>query len=594
MESISGEIMLDKRQDGPLGVGFLDAPIAYDSEDGSIALKGDVSLGDVRVRSADDARRILEAYERSGPDALSALRGPFALLMYFPRRGTAIIAVDRMGIERLTWAQHDGRLVVGTSAEQVAQRTFDHPELDPQAIFDFMLGHMVPAPGTVFRGVQKLGPGTAIEFDGSRAKEIRYWHPDFKRPANDSIDELRGQVLPRLLDAIRLARPDDATGSFLSGGLDSSTVTGLLSQANEAAANAFSVGFGVAEYDEMEFARAASEHFGCRHFSVEISPDDIVDAIPKIAATYDEPFGNSSAVPTYYCALLAQRNGVTHLLAGDGGDELFGGNERYLRHRVFEIYSKIPRVLRHRLVEPAANAFDPEKSLLPFRKFSSYVRQARIPLPERFESWNLVYREGPDRVFSREFLAGVDPQLPLRRMADVWNSCPSDDLLDRMLWYDWKHTLADSDIRKVSTMSELAGVKVTYPMLEEGFVDLSIRVPTSAKMASRELRTFFRDGVRDFLPEKVIQKQKHGFGLPFGQWLKTHQPLQNIVYGSLDSLKTRGIFSSDFVDRVAEEHREGHASYYGYAIWDLVMLEQWFQHHHAPGDFCRALTTGNS
>jgi asparagine synthase (glutamine-hydrolysing) len=166
-------------------------------------------------------------------------------------------------------------------------------------------------------------------------------------------------------------------------------------------------------------------------------------------------------------------------------------------------------------------------------------------------------------------------------MADVWNSCPSDDLLDRMLWYDWKFTLADSDIRKVSTMSELAGVAVSYPMLEEDFVDLSIRVPSTDKMSRRELRTFFRDSVRDFLPAKVIQKQKHGFGLPFGQWLKTHKALQDLVYGSLDSLRARGMFNAEFLDRVAEEHREGHAGYYGYAIWDLVMLEQWFQSHHA-------------
>ena len=582
MESISGQIILERRPEAAPGDASLDAPIAVHSGDGVLALKGDVRLGDIRIESAHEAGRILEAYEQTGPEVLSALRGPFALLMYLPKHSRAIIAVDRMGIERLTWAQRDGRLVVGTSAETVAQRTYGDPQLEPQAFFDFMLGHMVPAPGTVFRGVQKLPPGTAIEFRGPESKEIRYWRPDFQRPANIDLDELRSLVLPRLSDAINLARPDAATGSFLSGGLDSSTVTGLLSRSNQASANAFSVGFGIDEYDEMEFARAASEHFGCRHFSLEIPPGDIVDAIPKIAATYDEPFGNSSAVPTYYCALLAKRNGVTHLLAGDGGDELFGGNERYLRHRVFEMYSKIPRALRQRLLEPAANALDPENSMLPFRKFASYVRQARIPLPERFESWNLVYREGPDRVFSAEFLARVDPRAPLRRMADVWDSCPSNDLLDRMLWYDWKYTLADSDIRKVSTMSELAGVKVTYPMLEEGFVDLSIRVPTSAKMASRELRTFFRDAVRDFLPEKVIQKQKHGFGLPFGQWLKTHEPLQDIVYGSLDSLETRGIFSPEFIKRVAEEHRDGHASYYGYAIWDLVMLEQWFQHHYAP------------
>ena len=582
MEPISGHIWLDATTDRPHGAGSFSAPITCHSEDGILALKGEVRLGSIRISSAHEAMRILEAYQQSGPAVLSALRGPFAILLALPRHQKAMIAVDRMGIERMAWAQHSGQLAFGTSAEDVAQRISDRPQLEPQGIFDFMLGHMVPAPQTIFRGVQKLGPGMAIEFSHSHAIKLRYWRPNFERPSGVDAAGLRDSVLPTLSRAIELVQPDVATGSFLSGGLDSSTVTGLLKQANEASANAFSVGFGVAEYDEMEFADAASEHFGCRHFKYEVTADDIVDAIPIIAATYDEPFGNSSAVPTYYCARLAKQHGITHLLAGDGGDEIFGGNERYVRHRIFETYLKLPHALRRQFFEPLANWFNPEESWLPFRKFSSYVRQARIPLPERFESWNLIYREGPARVFGPAFLANVDPEAPLRRMADVWNSCPSDDLLDRMLWYDWKVTLADNDIRKVSTMSELAGVTVSYPMLEEDFVDLSIRVPSNEKISGNDLRTFFRAAVRDFLPAKIIEKQKHGFGLPFGQWLKTHENLQELVYGSLESLQARGVFNSDFLDRVAKEHREGHASYYGYAIWDLVMLEQWFQHHIAP------------
>ena len=445
-----------------------------------------------------------------------------------------------------------------------------------------MLSHVIPAPNTIFRNVSKLEPATAIEFSDSKATRIRYWQPVFERPTDTDINDLQGRVLSTLKKAIQLSRPDEHSGSFLSGGLDSSTVTGLLTEANSRSANAFSVGFGVAEFDEMEFADAASKHFDCRHYKYEVTADDIVTAIPLIASTYDEPFGNSSAVPTYFCARLARENGVTQLFAGDGGDEIFGGNERYVRHGIFEMYAKIPDVVQKTLLEPLAERLDPENSLLPLRKFSSYVRQARIPLPERFESWNLIYREGPDRIFSESFLADVDPLAPLALMTSVWNSSPSDELLDRMLWYDWKFTLADNDLRKVSTMSELAGVRVAYPMLEEEFVDLSIQVPSRHKIKGHHLRTFFKNSVRDFLPQKVIEKEKHGFGLPFGQWLKSHKPLQDLVYGSLEDLAARGIFNSQFLERVVEEHRSGHASYYGYAIWDLVTLEQWFQHHTAP------------
>jgi asparagine synthase (glutamine-hydrolysing) len=202
-------------------------------------------------------------------------------------------------------------------------------------------------------------------------------------------------------------------------------------------------------------------------------------------------------------------------------------------------------------------------------------------LPERFESWNLIYREGAERIFTPEFIESVDLNSLFTQMRDVWNSCPSDDTLDRMLWYDWKFTLADNDIRKVSRMCELAGVRVSYPMLDEEFVELSVSVPSDFKIHGYELRTFFKSAVKGLVPDVVITKEKHGFGLPFGVWLKADSALQELVYGSVESLGRRGIFQPDFLRRVIAEHRDGHASYFGYAIWDLVMLEQWLQHHDA-------------
>ncbi len=582
MDSISGQIRLDSPAGSTAENCSVTAPIVCRLDNIVLALRGNLRLIDRRIATEADAHCVIEAFKASGKGMLADLRGHFALMAWQPTENRALIAVDRMGIERLAWGHENGILALGTSAGDVARRLFATRELDPQALFGFMLSHMIPAPMTVFRGVRKLPPATAVEFQGGNVTEFRYWTPNFDRPSSIDLAGLRESVLPALSRAIELNMPDAETGSFLSGGLDSSTVTGLLAQVNSESANAFSMGFGVAEFDEMEFADSASQHFGCRHYKYEVTADDIVAAIPKIAATYDEPFGNSSAVPTYYCARLAKEHGISHLLAGDGGDEIFGGNERYVRHRVFEIYSKIPAAVRGSIIEPIASRLDPETSPFPLRKFSSYVRQARIPLPERFESWNLIYREGPEKVFGREFLANVDTQAPLHSMTEVWQACPSDDLLDRMLWYDWKFTLADNDIRKVSTMSELAGVRVSYPMLEEEFVDLSIRIPSGEKISGHELRTFFKSAVRDFLPDKIISKQKHGFGLPFGQWLKTHEALQSLVYGSLESLRARGVFDERFLERVAAEHRGGHASYYGYAIWDLVMLEQWFQHHSEP------------
>jgi asparagine synthase (glutamine-hydrolysing) len=218
---------------------------------------------------------------------------------------------------------------------------------------------------------------------------------------------------------------------------------------------------------------------------------------------------------------------------------------------------------------------------MPLRKLRSYVDQARIPLPDRFESWNFVYREGLRRLLDREFAAAVNLEGPLALMREVWHDAPAGKLLDRMLWYDWRFTLADNDLRKVCTMCELAGVRVSYPMLHPEVVELSVRVPPAMKIKGLELRSFFKRAMADFLPKQVIEKEKHGFGLPFGVWLKTDAALGDLVYSNLSDLKSRRLVAASFIDRLIREHREGHPSYYGYVIWDLAMLEEWLKVHSA-------------
>ena len=543
--------------------------------------------GRPRFERTDDPEIVLqsiaEAWRAEQESVLDRISGPFAIILVDAESEVCMAAIDRMGVERLAWGQKGSWITLGTSASTVARDLTGRPRLNSQALFDFMYSHMVPAPLTIFEDVHKLQPGTAIKFSSNGARSFRYWQPDFDRARQIDIDALRRETLPVLRRAIERTNPDSSTGSFLSGGLDSSTVTGLLADVQDQRAKAFSVGFGVDEFDEMEFARAAASKFDCEHLVYEVVPADIVDLIPKIAAAYDEPFGNSSAVPTFCCARLAREHGVDHLLAGDAGDELFGGNERYVRQRVFELYSRLPAWLRRQIIEPLADRIHPEDGVFPFRKASSYVRQARIPLPERYETWNLIYREGAENIFSGDFLKSVDQTHVFHKMEDVWQACPSDDLLDRMLWFDWKFTLADNDLRKVGKMCELAGVRASFPMLDEEFVEHSIQVPSSEKISGYELRTFFKNAVRGFVPDIVISKKKHGFGLPFGVWLKTDIALQELVYGSIRQLRDRDLFDGGFLDRVIAEHRHGHAGYYGYAIWDLVMLEQWLEHHTTEG-----------
>jgi asparagine synthase (glutamine-hydrolysing) len=486
-----------------------------------------------------------------------------------------------MGIERLAYRTAGDSIVFSTSVSAIADCPGMSASLRPQALFEFLLLHMVPAPGTVFANIQKLRAGTCVQFKDGKVRAEPYWVPNFAVNTRKSESRLAQELHESLTQAVARSRPGPQTGAFLSGGLDSSTVAGVLGKVTGAPARTFSIGFGVDEYNELAFADIANRHFHAIGTQYHVTPDDVVSSFHSIAAAFDEPFGNSSAIPTYFCARLAADNGMHGLLAGDGGDELFAGNERYARQRVFDFYRKVPLLLRRGLIEPFAGLLSPESRLLPLRKLRSYVDQAKIPMPERLESWNFMYRTDLDAMLEPEFRAAIDPRLPIRAMAEVFNATPDDSLLNRMLYFDWQYTLSDNDLRKVGVMCELAGVDVSYPMLDHAVIDLSLRVPAAMKMKRMRLRSFYKNAMAGFLPAEIIAKGKHGFGLPFGPWLRTHRRLGELVYGLLSDLKKRTLVRGAFLDDLVEQQRVGHANYFGYAIWDLAILEAWLQAHKA-------------
>lgn len=558
------------------------APYRHREGDLSVALIGNLqSSPDERGRSTHPAERVLATYRAKGRACLSDLRGGFALAIHDHSSGTTLLAIDRMGIERLTFSASEHGIVFGTSAQSVARFPALAQGLSHQAVFDYLFMHMIPAPQTIYAGVQKLRAGTYALFADGRLTIDRYWRPAFNE-RRQSFDELSQGLHEALLAAVGASEPGASTGAFLSGGLDSSTVSGKLGQFLEGRQplRTFSIGFGVESYNELEYARIAARAYNAQAIEYNVTAQDIVTSFRSIAAAYDEPFGNSSAVPTLFCAKLAAEHGVTHLLAGDGGDELFGGNERYGRQRVFQAYYRLPQWLRRKLVEPLSRLIAPEGPIAPLRKLRSYVDQASITLPERLESWNFVYRSDLTTMLEADFLASIDPRGPLRVMQETYDAA-GDDVsdLNRLLFYDWQFTLADNDLRKVGAMCALAGVKVSYPMLDERVVDLSTRVPSNRKMKGLELRSFYKEAMRGFLPQQILTKTKHGFGLPFGVWLKTEPALRELIHGLLTDLKRRRMVRADFIDSLVAQHRDGHASFYGYPIWDLAMLEAWLQAH---------------
>ena len=236
----------------------------------------------------------------------------------------------------------------------------------------------------------------------------------------------------------------------------------MLSQLGDAPARTYSIGFDAPGYDEMEYARLVARHFKTDHHEYYVTPDDVVAGAPLMAAHFDQPFANASAVPAYYCARMAKEDGVVRLLAGDGGDELFGGNYRYAKHLMFARYEHMPAALRRLGVEPVL-LHTPIGGIGPLRKLASYVRQARMPMPERMESYNLLDRLGAGRVLTDAALARIDTGMPLQLLRETYHGARADHMLNRMLAVDMRFTLADSDLPKVTGACALAGIEVDFP-----------------------------------------------------------------------------------------------------------------------------------
>ncbi|MDE2083099.1 MAG: asparagine synthase, partial [Burkholderiales bacterium] len=265
--------------------------------------------------------------------AAAGVDGDFAIACT-DAAGRTFLAVDRFAVQTLCWRVIDGRLHHAERADTLAALPPAAP-LDPQAIFDYLYFHVVPSPRTVFQGVHRLPPAHCAWFEHGRLTVAPYWTPHFDEARRPPFEPLAAAFRQRVREAVADQLDGSKPACFLSGGTDSSTVAGMIGQVAGRPAATYSIGFEAEGYDEMAYARIAAQRFGTEHHEYYVTPDDLVRAIPAVAAHYDQPFGNSSALPAYYCAKMAREDGVTRLLAGDGGDELFGGNARYAKQRVF-------------------------------------------------------------------------------------------------------------------------------------------------------------------------------------------------------------------------------------------------------------------
>jgi asparagine synthase (glutamine-hydrolysing) len=528
------------------------------------------------ARERGDAATVTEAYRQYGTAFLQEVHGPFAIAVVDTQSESGVLAIDRLGTRTLCYAHPPGALVFASNAESVVAHPSVTRELSAQAIFNYLYCHVVPSPGTIYQAVQKLRPGECVTFSHGAIERRFYWQLPYHDGGTDSVAALERRLLLLLKDATRRAIDgQQAIGTFLSGGTDSSTVTTMLTELTGAPVRTYSIGFTADEFDEMKYARITAKRLGARAHEYYLTPDDVVAAIPIIARAYDEPFGNDSAVPAYFCAKMASEDGVRVLLAGDGGDEIFGGNTRYAKQKVFEAYGAIPRSVRRALIEPLAFSLPGSERIAPLRKLGSYIRQASVPLPDRLETYNFLHRSPYADVFEPDFLATVDVDQPLAMLRNVYHRADSAAAVNRIMHLDLTLTLADNDLRKVSRMCDMAGIDVRYPLLDDELVEFSGEIPAALKVKGLQLRYFFKHALKDVLAPETIAKTKHGFGMPFGLWLRDHRRLAELVHGSLDAFQRRGILRPDYIQDLRRQHSTDHATYFGIMIWVIAMLECW-------------------
>jgi len=546
-------------------------------------IKADGVRSDIDLSSP--AQHIARLYEQEGDRFVVGLRGSFAIILYDHRLNVLKAWTDHFGTQKLVYAAVAEVFAVATDLRSVSSILPEAPKLDHGAILKYLEYTCIPSPETIYRGISKLEPGhqlTSAPVPCSRP----YWSMKYEQSRADLSEAgLRSNLQQAMRSAVS-SNISDVTdsqrlGCFLSGGTDSSSITGLVRVLGRTP-RTFSIGFDDKNYNELGFARIAASRFKTDHHEYFVRPADILTIMQKAAAAYDEPFGNSSIVPTYYCANLAAENGVKYLLAGDGGDELFGGNSRYVEDRVFQRYGRIPKGLRKYLVEPAVSAIRSRANVGVVDLAARYIRRSSIAMPDRVFSYSLLSSVPRTELFTFDFLSETLTCDPLQPARKHFKDAAADNDLNRWLYLDLQITIAENDLRKVTTMSQLAGITPRYPLLYPELAEFTGTIPAHLKVKGSQLRYLFKKAMADVLPPEIIKKTKHGFGLPYSVWLGQHTTLRDFTFDVLGSARCRqrGYFRSDLLQWLWSQYESVHQRYYGELLWIFLMLELWHLEHH--------------
>lgn len=527
--------------------------------------------------AAGTAALFVALYERFGASFVGKLRGAFSFVLWDGRERRLAAGIDGFGIKRLAYYEDEKLLLISSRVDSIAKSGEVDLRINPRAVANILNFSVNLAPQTIFTKIHRFSPGAIVDASDRGLHIDKFWDLQYGVGGDPSETRLSRELESVLQESVgahcKTGRFSDF-GAFLSGGTDSSTVVGLMTRTTGKPVKAFSIGFQEQVFNELSYAELAAKKFGSEHYTELVGADACFEALPRIICSFDEPFANSSAIPTYFCAHLAAQNGVQALLGGDGGDELFGGNERYAIDKIFEVYHSVPAVLRKGLIEPMLAVMP---GVGPFRRAQGYVRRANIRGIDRMLSFQSLRTYRLEDIFEADCLQEMGPYSVVDIPAAYYSQAPARDHLDRLLYVDMKITLGDSDLPKVTCMSELAGIRTRFPFLDRSVAEFSGRVPARLKVKGFDKRYLFKRAFRELLPVEIIRKKKHGFGIPVANWMKSDKRMRELSHDTLLSSRAfeRGYFRRSFVEELFRLHQQDDSTFYGDTLWAFLMVELW-------------------
>lgn len=528
-----------------------------------------------KFKTNSDTETVVHAYEEFGSSCVDHLRGMFAFAIWDAREQKLFIARDRVGKKPLYYSiTRSGALVFGSELKSL----LEHPEVErtinPRALDAYFSLGYVPDPISIFENVEKLPPGHYLTYKDRRLCVERYW--DFSYDANgnghsasDYLEELRAL----LEEAVKLRLVSDVPlGAFLSGGVDSSTVVGLMAGQMTQPVKTFSIGFNEDSYDELKYARLTAKKFGTDHHEFLVTPD-ICEVVDQLAWHFDEPFADSSAIPTYVVSKLAREH-VKVVLTGDGGDELFAGYTRYLTEQQRSKFDLVPRIVREGLMEPVSRG-------LPHGAWGrNYLHNVSLdPIGRYLDNVSVFTGLNKGSLYTADFSDQLRDSSHLNSyFRELSLNVKTKAPLDSLLYIDSKTYLPGDILTKVDRMSMAVSLEARVPLLDHKLIEFVTRIPAAMKLAGNETKHLFKKAIADLVPAEIINRPKQGFGVPIQAWI--NQQLRERIRDTLNDPRTlqRGYVSRSHVELLLDEHERGRRDH-AMGLWSLLMLELWHRQY---------------